>query len=149
MERRIGRDAGGILGLLELHSEHGEAIEHDLIALGLRWRQAGTARLSWRDVWVVVQGAQPGSAVFRARSAGGAGWSQSDYINADLIDATNRVAYYVHATRSKTRVKPPKPYPRPGKTRGETTKYGTEPMSLPDMIRWLGWEDRPEVAHVK
>ena len=61
---------GGIGGLLRLLREHGEAVEYDLIALGLRLDDLGTERLSWRDLLVIARQSPPGSALNRALDPG-------------------------------------------------------------------------------
>lgn len=145
MEGRERHHAGGILGLLELHKEHGEAIEHDLLLAGYKWRWAGTGRLSWRDVWVIVRAAQPGSAIHRALSPDGKGWSENTAVLADLIDEIRALKYYVQAQVSRKRPKKPKPYPRPGVKPAHTETFGYAPMPIPELILKLGWENRPEV----
>ena len=52
-----------LLGLLE---EHGDAVEYDLIGLGLRLRDFPSAALSWRDLLVIVRHAPATSAIVRA-----------------------------------------------------------------------------------
>ena len=50
--------------------------------------------------------------------AGDAGyWSVTDHLLANLIDAVNLNTHVVTAANSKRAPKPPKPFPRPGKTR--------------------------------
>lgn len=145
----VGCDAGGILGLLELHDEHPEAIDYDLIHLGLRWRHVGTRRLPWNDLLAIVQGAQPGSAIYRALSPDGAGWTHTDYLLADVSDGIARLEYVLRAVNSPKgkRPKPPKPMKRPGvkPARGEVKSFGYEPMSIEAMNRVLGWTNLPEV----
>lgn len=65
MAHGIERDAGGILGLLELVEEHQEAVEFELIAAGLRWRDIGSDAFTWRDLFVLVRRWQklPGNAL--------------------------------------------------------------------------------------
>lgn len=133
---------GGINGLLTLHREHSEAVERDLIALGLRWRDVGSSRLSWRDLAAIIRAAQPGSAIFHVLSPESAGWSQTDYILADLYDAVNRGAYYSALAAGVKRPKRPKPYPRPGLTPKDrdVRTFRTEPMPIDQMRQWLGWD---------
>lgn len=57
---------GGIAGLVQLLTEHGEAIEYDLLALGLRLDWLGSPDLTWRDLHVIISQAPAGSAIVRA-----------------------------------------------------------------------------------
>lgn len=63
MAAGVGCVHGGIAGLCELIDKHAEAIEYDLIRLGLRLRWLGSERLTWRDLLVIVKQAPAGSAV--------------------------------------------------------------------------------------
>lgn len=118
-----------------------------MIALGLRWRDVGSKRLSWRDLQSIVRAAQPGSAIHRVLSPEGAGWSHSDYMCADLIDTVAGLTWVTQRAHG-SKAKRPKPYPRPGVTpvSRESRTFGTKPMSLDQMNAWLGWTDRPEVT---
>jgi len=58
---------GGIFGLLTLYDEHPEAVEHEFIRLGLRWRDVGSKRLTWRDALVVISQAEASGALARAK----------------------------------------------------------------------------------
>jgi hypothetical protein len=62
-----GRDSGGILSLWELYDEYPEAIEHEFIALGLRWRDVGSKKLSWRDAKIIITEAPVTGAYARAK----------------------------------------------------------------------------------
>lgn len=66
MGRGVRRLAGGIVGLVRLLREHGEAVEYDLIALGLRLDWLPSRRLTWRDLLVIVRQSPRGSAIRRA-----------------------------------------------------------------------------------
>lgn len=66
MAGRLRSHRGGITSLLELHEKFPEAVEFDLIRLGLRWRDVGSKRLSWRDALVIVNQLDEDSALARA-----------------------------------------------------------------------------------
>ena len=57
---------GGILGLLNLIEGHEEAIEYDLITLGLRLRYLGSESFTWRDLHVIVMNLPRNSALARS-----------------------------------------------------------------------------------
>lgn len=62
---------GGITRLLALIDQHGEAIGADLLTIGKRLDQIGTAEFSWWDFMVRVRFAQPDTILHRAVH----GWS--------------------------------------------------------------------------
>lgn len=66
MAGRVRDLSGGIAGLRGLIDDHSEAVERDLIGLGLRLRWLGTERLTWRDLLVIVRTSGPGSEIFHA-----------------------------------------------------------------------------------
>lgn len=68
MDGRVGCQRGGILGLVHCLTEHGEAIERDLLVAGLRLGDLGTDRLTWRELLVLVRWSPPGSALARSVS---------------------------------------------------------------------------------
>lgn len=63
----FGYYSGGIIGLLLLHDEHPEAVEHEFIRLGLRWRNVGTDELTWRDALVIISQAEASGALARSK----------------------------------------------------------------------------------
>lgn len=118
--RRCG--AGGILGLARLLTEHGEALEADLLRhyrvdlLDL-WR----GRLTWRRLNALVRGLPPDSATLRAASGDNAGWGLLEHLVARLVDevaAGNWWAVNKHLKPGQ-RSRPPQPVPRPGVARRE------------------------------
>ncbi len=68
MAGSVRSEAGGIAGLVRLLSEHGEAVEFDLIRLGLRLDWLGSEALSWRDLLVIVRQSGPESALWRVEN---------------------------------------------------------------------------------
>lgn len=62
----FGRGPGGIDRLLELIRQHGEAIGADLLTIGRRLDEVGTATFSWWDFSARVTFAQPDSILYRA-----------------------------------------------------------------------------------
>lgn len=76
------------------------------------WR--GT--LSPRKVDVLIRGLPADSATRMAMNDGQPLWTHTHWLLADLIDATNGVAWQVQNkdVPRQYQVKPPKPYPRPG-----------------------------------
>lgn len=142
MAEGVGRDAGGIHGLLAFHEEHSEAVERDLIALGLRWRDVGSRNFTWRDLQVIVTAAGPDSAVYAVASPDKRAWSTTHYILADIYDAIRWLTYAV-IRMGGGKSRKPKPYPRPGRedTQREVTTFKpTKPLPIAELRKWLGWD---------
>lgn len=130
----VEHQPGGILGLCRLLSEHGEAIEYDLITLGLRIESLGTPRLSWRDLWVIVRQAPRTSALARSIHGSRAAWSQDTYILADLFDAIQGGNWQ----RGGGKGSRPKPFPRPKRDDDKTTtRYGSGALTIDEFDAWL------------
>lgn len=130
--------AGGILGLDQLLDEHGGAVEYDLIALGLRLDDLGTERLTWRDLWVIVQHSPRESAIARAVGAEEAVWSLTDHLLATVIDVLNIANWQrenAGRPRGKSPTRRPKRIPRPG-VEGEHKTVGSEPIPIKDFEAW-------------
>lgn len=105
MAGRLWRDTGGILGLLKLLDEHQEAVEYDLITMGLRLEDLGHS-LQWRDLIVIIRQAQPGSAIYRARNPYHE-WTLARQLQVAQINDARRLAWLYTAAHSKRR--PPEP----------------------------------------
>ena len=76
------------------------------------WR----GRLSPRRVDVLIRGLPPDSATRQALNKGEPLWTRTDFILADLVDATNGVQWTVanKDLERRNRQQLPEPYPRPG-----------------------------------
>jgi hypothetical protein len=125
---------GGIHGLLTLIDEHQEALEYDLIALGLRLDWLGTSRLDWRDLLVIVKNLPRTSATNRAANGETAQWSLTDYLLAGIFDL---IAVGNWQRAGKKNAPRPKPLPRPGDT-SKGRKFGSKPIPIKDFTSW--WE---------
>lgn len=121
---------GGILGLCWLLTEHGEAIEYDLITLGLRLANLGSPTLTWRDLLVITREAPPSSALRRAQTGG---WGITEYLLAVVADELAIANWQRQGKRGAPR---PKPIPRPGQT-GEV--FGSDPIPIAEFNSW--WEE--------
>lgn len=111
MEGRLGRDAGGILGLLGLIKEHGEAVEYECIRHGHRLRDYPSPRHTWRDLWVIVRMAPADSPLARHLHPVETAWTATDYLLALVVDALNAANWQRGGKGQR-----PKPLPRPGDT---------------------------------
>lgn len=131
----LWRQSGGITGLVLLIEKHGPAIEYDLIKLGLRLRQLGTDALSWRDLLVIVQHSERGTALNAAMHPDHAPWGLSEHLLAVVADAVIAGNWMQSKDGQKNRNRP-KPIPRPGVE--QDTNYG-KAESIETIRAWLGW----------
>lgn len=133
--RRWG-DAGGIRSLRQLLDEFPEAVEYDLIALGLRLRDLGTERLTWRDLKVIVTRMPPHkSALQMEKSPHDSPWGLREHLLAELVDVQHLALWAKTKDGSKNRNRP-KPIERPGR---RPERFGKKPLELERMKDWLGW----------
>jgi hypothetical protein len=123
------------VSLLALLDEYQEAVEFDLIALGLRLRNVGSEDFSWRDLLVVIRQSSPESALFRALNPKDFQWGLSELLLAEIADAAN-VANWQRGGGKRRDY--PKPIPRPG-VEPDEQKYGAKPIPIDEMAEWLGW----------
>jgi Family of unknown function (DUF5361) len=102
----------GIAGLGDILKEHWGAVGRDLICAGYTWDDVGSERFPIDQFASFVAYAPPGTALFHQRNRG---WSTSDYLAAQMIDALH---YLVWMETDDARKKNPKhrpvPIPRPG-----------------------------------
>lgn len=130
--------SGGILGLLDLIDQHGEAIEYDLISLGMRLRDLGTDKLSWRDLLVITRQAPRQSALARAAHGSDLAWGLTEHLLATAVDALNIANWQRGNEGRKSPSRKPKPVPRPGVKDTESTTVGADPIPMSEFDTW--WE---------
>ena len=141
MAEGVGCRRGGIAGLLELLREHGEAVEYDLLALGLRLDWLGTDLLTWRDLLVVVRQAAPGSAIARAVEPEQAAWGLSEQLLALVADYLAWMQWAQSTDGEKGRNRP-RPIPRPGvEPDVERSVFGSDPVALDELDKFLNWSN--------
>ena len=126
---------GGIAGLCCLLEDHAEAIEYDLLALGLRLDDLGTEALTWRDLYVVVHRSGPTSALIRELQPELSAWASGAVLADLLAHAVDLLAGGNWQRAGKKTAPKPKPIPRPGR-KTEATKYGSEPIPVRDFENW-------------
>lgn len=130
------RHAGGIRSLRQLLVEYSEAVEYDLITLGLRLDDLGTERLSWRDLKVIVKRMPPDrSALSADRYPDDFGWTLANHLIAEAVDSL-RLQLWAETKDGQKNRNRPKPIPRPGR---RPEKFGKKPLELDKMRDWLGW----------
>ena len=131
------REPGGITGLVLLIEEHGPAIEYDLIKLGLRLRHLGSEALSWRDLLVIVQHSERGTALQNSMHPDAAPWGLSEHLLAVVADAVIAGNWMQSRDGQKNKNRP-KPIPRPGVV-PDKKKFGGRAESMDTIRAWLGW----------
>lgn len=104
------------MGLLSLIREHGDAIEADLAFRGYDLLDMWRGKLSPRKVDVLIRGLPVDSATRMAMNDRKPLWTDTDFLLAAVIDATNNVAWTVanKDVPKKDWGKLPEPFPRPG-----------------------------------
>lgn len=134
--RGCGR--GGILGLSRLLKEHGEAVEYELIRLGLRLSWLGSEALTWRDLYVIVKQSPTDSAIHRSFAGPDHVWGLQEHLLAAVFDVL-AVANWQRGGDENG--KKPERLERPGVKKqidGQTLAQG-KAMSIEDMNKQLGW----------
>lgn len=132
MERQVEHGPREFLSLVRLSREHSEALEFDLIKLGLRLRDAGSLEFNWRDLWVVCRRLGRDSELYKSMNPDDdTSWSVTDYLLAMVADNTSFRLYQAAGGKGKK----PKPVPRPG----DVKQYGGDALPVTDMQDWLGW----------
>lgn len=134
MGRVLGDHDGGIGGLCWLIAQHAEAIEFDLITLGLRlrWLGAPGRSFTWRDLRAIVTMLPPGSALHRVSDD--EGWSRADHLLALIADQLATANWQRQGKKAAAR---PKPLKRPG-AKGDR-KVGADPIPISKFNQW--WEE--------
>ena len=119
---------GGILGLVDLLEEHREALDYDLLTLGLDLNDVGSRHLDWRRLRAVVTYLPATSALGRSVHGDAASWSTTDYLLAAAADALAAGNWQ----RGGGKGRRPKPIPRPGDEDSTKTskRFGTGRLPL-------------------
>ncbi|TQM29861.1 DUF5361 domain-containing protein [Nocardia bhagyanarayanae] len=139
MANPFGGRPGGILSLDALLEEHTEAIEYDLITIGLRLRMLGTDDLSWRDLKALIKQAPADSALARSVYGEDHQWQLGQHLLADMADSLRWLVWSKTKAAQDGRDRP-EPIPRPGVTRG-VERIGTA-ASIEAMNDFLTWDDQ-------
>lgn len=131
MGRGVLDEAGGILSLLDLVDEHGEALEFDLIALGLRLRDCPSPEFNWRDLFTVCRYLGRDSKLYASMNPDDdTSWGVAEYLLATVVDNGNARLWQAAGGKSKK----PKPVTRPG----DMKRVRGDSLPVADMAEWLG-----------
>lgn len=145
MARRLRGDLGGIAGLRRLIADHKEALEYDLIALGLRFDWLGTEALSWRDLLVIVRQSPQSSALSRSLHGTDAMWDLHAHLLAANADSA-ALAVWMQSTDAQKGRNRPERIPRPGvEPPREVSQVGSGALSIEEMDEWLKMSAPPQV----
>ncbi len=138
MARALGAEPGGILSLDALLEEYCEAIEYDLIVLGLRLRMLGTAELDWTDLRAIVKHLPLDAALLRAMHPEASRWRTAEHLLADAADSLRWLAW-ARTDDGRRGRNMPEPIVRPGR-QSNRERVGTA-TELDQMNDFLGWND--------
>lgn len=119
-----------------------EAIRYDLLTLGLRLRDLGTAQLTWADLLAVCRQSPHGSALQRALQPEDAPWGLTEQLLALIADVVSMQFWADHNRRRSQR---PKAIPRPGVSEKNRQTYGDadDAMSMDEFDAWLESQINP------
>lgn len=134
----------GSLSLLRFVEEHEEAVEFDLIALGLRLRELGGPRLTLRDLWIIVRrnGRTPGTEIYGSEFGIEENrWGLTEHLLAHVFDALQTQVWMKTKDGQKGR-NPPKPFPRPGVEDKNSKSYGSGALPIEELDAFLAGEFR-------
>ena len=147
--RRGGTDAGGIVSLAKIISEHRGAVEHDLLTeTGFQLSDVGRA-LGWGALSSFLMNQGEGSALMRELHPKESEWAtrtKTNAILADIYDILSLINANIVAGFSHRQVKQPKPYPRPVKKKTENERHFGRGALPPDKLRKWFEEKRKENA---
>lgn len=145
--RLRGRERGGIAALARVIRDNGDSLDYDLMT------RTGRCLSEWLALGETGQVAV--CHFIRHMGAGGALWRAEglhrDYATWDTTLATNKVLTELYdlidsfrfsyvSANSKHKPKRPKPYPAPWAPKGESVKYGKEPVKVSKFAEW--WSSR-------
>lgn len=135
--------AGKIIGLLDFVDKYRQALEYDLIKLGLRLRNLGTAALTWEDLGAVVFGLQLDPTTALAKTIHGPEllqWDAHAQLMAGVFDQIGITNYLIRRTMGgDEKAEPPEQLPRPG-VKPKTVQWGGQSRTIEEMDRLLGWD---------
>jgi len=103
----------------------------------LRLRQLGSDALSWRDLLVIAQHSEAGTALQTARHPEEAGWGLSEHLLAVVADAVISGNWMQSKDGQRNRNRP-KQIQRPGVV-PDKKKFGGQAESIETIRDWLGW----------
>lgn len=95
-------------------NEHAEALEVDLLAMGVDILDLGTERLSWRRLRALIARLPRDSWTVQAIAGDRARWGDQEHLLATIVDALQQGNWMFAAANSKHSPDPPSPIRRPG-----------------------------------
>lgn len=149
-EQRGGNHAGGIEGLAEIVSDHGGALDYDLMTMTPYTLDDLGGRLSCKSLIHFIRHLSPTSATKRSLDGGitdeQAGWMGGEataLLIACLIDEIRGLEWLYQSAHSKTRIRRPKRFPTPWSTDEElgVRRIGKDPIRVGDFDVWFDNKD--------
>lgn len=144
MERCIAGDAGGIISLAKLITEHGRALNYDLMTRVGSSLYSVPEKLNWADLRDFVTYLDAGSALASEVSPENAGWQGDEKVPMLLAHIADLLANFsygyaiTHMKKTAQRPKPPQPIPRPGvaEPKSSTKKFGEGAIPISEFDEW-------------
>lgn len=135
------RNTGGIIGLLDYVEGNRQAVEFDLIKLGLRLRDVGSKRFTWEDLRAALVGirSDPASSLARAVEGPDLQWTLTAQLIAAVYDQTQYSNYLLRRLAGDDKADLPEPLPRPG-VKPTTVQWAGKAVTIEEMDRLLGWD---------
>lgn len=122
-------------GLVDFVDEHTEEVEYDLIQAGARLRDWPDNGVTWRDLYIVIRHAPPGSAVYRA--VAGDEWHRTPELEfLREIEHNLRVLAWQNGNGKSH------DYPEPIRLPWDPPLAARpDAMDWDEAFEWLGWSD--------
>lgn len=144
MERCIAGDAGGIISLAKLITEHGRALNYDLMTRVGSSLYSVPGNLNWADLRDFVTYLDAGSALASEVSPESAGWQGDEKVPMLLAHIADLLANFsygysiTHMKKTAQRPKPPQPIPRPGvaEPKSSTKRFGEGAIPVSEFDEW-------------
>lgn len=132
MAEGLGGVVGGILGLLTLLDEHREAIDFDLLNVGLSVDDV-PGGLPWDRFRTFVRWLPQGSALYRSVRGDESHWGLQEQLLAAAVDAVRNLTWVMGGGKGKR----PEPIRRPGVGPQKVAHFGKTVMSIEEARAWL------------
>lgn len=123
--------------LVDAVDEHAEAVEYDLMRCGARLRDWPDGGVSWRDLWVLIRQAQPGSAVYKALTPH---WQRTPELQLlQSVELSLRVLAWQQTADGQKGRNAPEPAWLPWDEKPEDDAIRGDAMTVDEALDWLGW----------
>jgi hypothetical protein len=102
-----------VRSMIALIKRHSDALEADLLGIGLRLRHCPSPEFNWRDLWVFISHIGVDSKLYAATNPESAGWNKTNMLIAEAVDYLGWLQWAKTKSASEGG-NPPDRVPRPG-----------------------------------